>query len=122
MRRTRPVGIPVGRVHALVLACLFVLGCGHGTLPVSEYYGYYHPPTWINDHQAAAAASTAGCRTCHEMSLVKTGSGIPNCLTSACHHQGTPGWAQADFHGDRAKWALGRAGGSLPACQICHGR
>jgi predicted CxxxxCH...CXXCH cytochrome family protein len=116
-------GLLGGLCGAVLLGILSLSGCGHGaTGTVAEYYGHYHPANWINDHQAAAAASTATCKTCHEISLIKAGNGIPNCLTSACHHGSTPGWANADLHGARAKWGVGTPGGSLVACQICHGK
>lgn len=121
MERTRPRH-GKGFLGSVALALGLLAACGHGgPETAADRYSHYHPANWINDHQAAAAASTTTCRTCHEISLLKTGSGIPNCLASGCHHQATPGWAQADLHGAHAKWAVGRPGGSLAACQICHG-
>jgi predicted CxxxxCH...CXXCH cytochrome family protein len=109
-----------------LLACLVgLIGCG-GTKPaaggVANYYGNYHAAGWIDTHPGSAIAGIDNCTRCHEISVLKVGSGIPTCMTTGCHHQTVPGWANSDVHGARAKVAVDAlTGGSLVSCKICHG-
>jgi predicted CxxxxCH...CXXCH cytochrome family protein len=114
----------MARWCSVLLAGLALLGCGSGKGAggVAQYYGNYHPSGWINDHAAQAVAGVDACTKCHELSVLKVGSGIPTCMTTGCHHQSTPGWAGADVHGVRAKLAVVGTGGSLVSCQICHAK
>ena len=113
----------LGALSGVLLAGLVLLGCGSGkgATGVAQYYGNYHASGWIQDHAGQAVAGVAACTKCHEISILKVGSGIPNCMTTGCHHQSTPGWAGADVHGAKAKLAVVASGGSLVSCQICHG-
>ncbi|HJW73383.1 MAG TPA: CxxxxCH/CxxCH domain-containing protein [Geothrix sp.] len=108
----------------VVLAALVLLGCGSGksSVGVAQYYGNYHVPGWLQIHGGDAVKGVDACTKCHEISVIKVGSGIPTCLTSGCHHQSTPGWANADIHGLAAKAAAGPRGGSLVSCQMCHAK
>jgi predicted CxxxxCH...CXXCH cytochrome family protein len=113
-------------VAGLVLlgACLLV-GCGsskNGTGGTAQYYGNYHKPGWITAHPGQAVADVNACTACHELSILRVGSGVPTCLTTGCHHQATPNYAFAAIHGLRAKGAVDPvSGGSLVSCQLCHG-
>lgn len=115
-----------GFVGSVLLASLFLLGCGSGkdaTGGVAQYYGNYHNSGWIKEHPGQAAAGINACTRCHELSILKVGSGVPTCMTTGCHHQSTPGYALPTGHGPRAKMAAGTVlGGSLVSCQICHGK
>ncbi len=114
------------------LACLLgltlgLLGCGSGTATgtatVAQYYGNYHVPNWITEHPGQAMAGLDNCTKCHEISIIRVGSGVPNCMTTGCHHKTVPTWATAGTHGVRAKMAKNAStGGSLASCQICHGK
>ncbi|MDR3682185.1 MAG: CxxxxCH/CxxCH domain-containing protein [Geothrix sp.] len=90
---------------------------------MGQYYGDYHPAGWIDTHGSQAVAGMDACTKCHEVSILKVGSGVPTCLTTGCHHQSTVGFADPAVHGVRAKLAVDAvAGGSLASCQICHGK
>jgi predicted CxxxxCH...CXXCH cytochrome family protein len=106
------------------LGLLGALGCGGNKAPqdVVQYYGNYHPTTWINEHPGKAVAGVEACTKCHELSVLRVGSGVPTCMTTGCHHQTVPTWANPEIHGGKAKLALSAAGGSLVSCQICHGK
>ncbi|GLH74505.1 hypothetical protein GETHLI_30070 [Geothrix limicola] len=109
---------------ALFAAFAFT-GCGSGKAASSpaQYYGDYHPAGWINAHAGQAVAGIDACRRCHEISILKVGSGVPTCMTTGCHHQATPGFADPAIHGVRAKMAAdATTGGSLVSCQICHAK
>ncbi len=95
-------------------------GGGGGTQPPS-YTGNYHPKGWVDVHPGQALSSLAVCQQCHEMSPLRTGSLVPSCMSSACHHAPVPGWAVPGSHGLRAKAAQDATGGGLVACQMCHG-
>ncbi len=115
----------LGFVGSVLLATLFSLGCGGSSSTsggAAQYYGNYHPAGWISNHAGQAVAGVDACTKCHEMSVLRVGSGIPTCMTTGCHHQSVPGWANADIHGMRAKLAPGADGGSLVSCQLCHGK
>ena len=115
----------LGFSGSVFLAALFLLGCGSGKDTaggVAQYYGNYHNSGWIKEHPGQAAAGINACTRCHEISILKVGSGVPTCMTTGCHHQATPGYATPATHGSRAKMASGTVlGGSLISCQICHG-
>ena len=107
------------------LSVFLLLGCGSGkgSNSVAQYYGDYHPTGWINAHGGQAVQGVDACTKCHEVSILRVGSGIPTCMTSGCHHQSTPGFANPALHGVRAKMAADpTTGGSLVSCQICHAR
>lgn len=108
------------------LAALFLnTGCGggKGATTVAQYYGSYHPNGWINTHPGSAVAGVDACTKCHEISILRVGSGVPTCMTTGCHHQTVPGWANSDVHGMRAKVSADPVtGGGLVSCQICHGK
>jgi predicted CxxxxCH...CXXCH cytochrome family protein len=117
-------------IFGCALAALVLIGCGGGKAApaVAQYYGNYHPTGWLNgpdlakNHAGqAVAAGIANCTKCHEISVIKVGSGIPTCMTTGCHHQSVPGWANPGIHGMRAKLPAVFDGGSLVSCQICHG-
>ena len=114
----------MGVLGCALFAGLVLLGCGggKGANGVAQYYGNYHPAGWIKDHSGQAVAGVDACTKCHEVSVLKVGNGVPTCLTTGCHHQSVPGWANADIHGMKAKVAVGATGGSLVSCQICHGK
>ncbi|MDP1833078.1 MAG: hypothetical protein Q8K67_13545 [Geothrix sp.] len=114
----------LGFVGSALLTTLVLLGCGggKGATDTAQYYGNYHPAGWISAHGGQAVAGVAACTKCHEISLLRVGSGIPTCLTTGCHHQSVPGWANSDIHGMKAKLAAGTTGGSLASCQICHAK
>ena len=119
-RTARILGFAAGALLTVALS----LGCGSsksGTGGVSQYYGNYHISTWMADHPAQAVLGVDACTKCHEISIIKVGSGIPTCMTAGCHHQSTPGWADPGIHGSRAKLAT-VAGGGLVSCQICHAK
>lgn len=100
---------------ALLLAVL-TAGCqGNAGL------GSHHPTGWVGVHPGQALAGVGQCTLCHEMNLLRVGSGIPNCLSSACHHGSVTGYAQPDQHGARAKLWPDASGGGLASCQLCHG-
>lgn len=85
--------------------------------------GQFHPADWVSIHPGKALAANAlnGCKECHEMTVTRTGSGIPSCMTADCHHKPIPGWAVPGNHGAMAKMAQGTSGGGLVSCQLCHG-
>ncbi len=125
VRRQR-LGRP-GWLSALVLMGflgLGLMGCGGSKASggVAQYYGSYHPSGWIQNHAGDAVKGVDACTQCHEISVIKVGSGIPTCMTTGCHHLSVPGWANADIHGLSAKAAMGPRGGSLVSCQICHAK
>ena len=103
----------------LPLIVLFLTGllaaCGGGGT------GSYHPPGWLAAHPGQALADPGHCTLCHEMTVLKVGSSIPNCMTAACHHGTIPGFALAATHGPRAKARQDSTGGGLGSCQLCHG-
>jgi predicted CxxxxCH...CXXCH cytochrome family protein len=109
------------------LACLLgvlAAGCGRGERagvagPASA--GRQHPAGWVADHPAQALSSLQNCTQCHEMTVLRTGSAIPSCMTAECHHKPSPGWPTAGIHGAQAKRAPGPSGGGLASCQLCHG-
>ncbi|MFN7958628.1 MAG: CxxxxCH/CxxCH domain-containing protein [Holophagaceae bacterium] len=107
-----------------LLATLAFIGCGGSKASnVTQYYGNYHPAGWIGAHGGPAVAGISACTKCHEISILQVGSGIPTCMTTGCHHQATPGFADPAIHGLRAKMAANAAtGGSLVSCQICHAK
>lgn len=107
------------------LACIaigVVVGCGGGSPSAKDYYGYYHVAGWIDTHAGEATANLQRCTTCHEMNVLRAGSGVPSCMTAECHHKSTPNYAAATIHGARAKSAQDASGGSFASCQICHGQ
>ncbi|MFN7958710.1 MAG: CxxxxCH/CxxCH domain-containing protein [Holophagaceae bacterium] len=109
---------------AAALCLLGLAGCGGTKSPANttQYYGDYHPAGWMDVHGGQAVAGMAACTKCHELSILRVGSGIPTCMTTGCHHQSTPGFADPGVHGLRAKAGTGGASGTgLTACQICHG-
>ncbi|WLT31527.1 CxxxxCH/CxxCH domain-containing protein [Geothrix sp. PMB-07] len=121
----------LGRGGLILLGLLVLVACGggKGAGSTAQYYGNYHPLGWIDGthgqkaHGAEAVASISTCTRCHEISILKVGSGVPTCMTSGCHHQSTPNFADPAVHGLRARLAISDAsGGSLVSCQICHGR
>ncbi len=108
----------------MVMAVLVLVGCGgsKGASGTAPYYGNYHPQGWMTAHRGQAVAGVDACLKCHELSILRVGSGIPTCMTTGCHHQATPGFALPGTHGSIAKLARdGMDGGGLAACQICHG-
>ncbi|WIL20651.1 CxxxxCH/CxxCH domain c-type cytochrome [Geothrix sp.] len=108
---------------AAVLCVLGLFGCGGTKSPANttQYYGDYHPAGWMTVHGGQAVTGLAACTKCHEISILRVGSGIPTCMTTGCHHQSTPGFADPGSHGLRAKSAIGTpAGAGLASCQICH--
>ncbi|WP_306600897.1 hypothetical protein [Geothrix sp. 21YS21S-2] len=109
---------PVLRALALLLCLAILAGCGGGGKPPA---GGYHPAGWLTAHPAQALAGLDHCRTCHETTVLKAGSGIPGCMTSACHHGTLPGFGLPAAHGVRAKAAQDATGGGLVSCQACHG-
>lgn len=128
--------LPTLRSHALLrgatlvlAACLLALaavgtGCGRGERagvagPGSS--GRPHPAGWLEQHPGQALANLSNCAQCHEMTVLRTGSAIPSCMASACHHAPEPAWPAAGVHGARAKAAQGPTGGGLVSCQLCHG-
>lgn len=119
------------RGWGIALAGLLVLAAcgGKGAAGPAQYYGNYHPLGWIDGargqkaHGAEAVADVSACARCHEISILKVGSGVPTCMTSGCHHQSTPDFADPAVHGRRAKLAAGDvSGGSFFSCGICHGK
>ncbi len=114
----------VGILGCALLSVFVLIGCGSGKASsVAQYYGDYHPAGWINAHGGQAVAGVDACTKCHEISILKVGSGVPTCLTTGCHHQSIPGFADPALHGVRAKMAAdATTGGSLVSCQICHGK
>jgi len=113
--------------HPIAVAAFFcligLLGCGGTKSPANttQYYGDYHPAGWMDVHGGQAVAGIGACTKCHEISILRVGSGIPTCMTTGCHHQSTPGFADPGKHGLRAKAAIDAAAGSgLVSCQICH--
>jgi len=113
----------LGALSCAVISTLLLLGCGSskGIAGPAQYYGNYHPTGWINTHGGPAVAGISACTKCHEISIVKVGSGVPTCLTTGCHHQSNPGFSDPTIHGVRAKMAANAVtGGSLVSCQICH--
>ncbi|WP_257305969.1 CxxxxCH/CxxCH domain-containing protein [Geothrix campi] len=113
-----------GLLLAAFALAVALVGCGRGkgASGAVQYYGNYHLAGWVDVHGGKALADLASCTTCHELTVLKVGSGVPSCMTSACHHGTQPGWANADIHGLRAKAAAGPSGGSFASCQICHGK
>lgn len=111
-------------IFGCALAAFVLIGCGgsKGASEVVHYYGNYHPTGWINTHGGQAVAGIDSCTKCHEISILKVGSGVPTCMTTGCHHQSVPGWANPGIHGMRAKLPAVTDGGSLVSCQICHGK
>ena len=107
-----------------LFSAFLLLGCGSGKgSSIAQYYGDYHPAGWISTHGGQAVLGVDGCTKCHEISILKVGSGIPTCLTIGCHHQSTPGFADPALHGVRAKMAADpTTGGGLVSCQICHAK
>jgi len=95
---------------------LAACGGGKGSIP-----GTYHPTGWLAIHPGQAIADLAHCQTCHSLSVLRVGSSIPNCTTTACHHGTIPGFNLAASHGLRAKALQDSTGGGLVSCQICHG-
>jgi len=115
----------IGSVGVVLFGALLLVGCGggSGTTDVTQQYGHYHLAGWIQQHPGKAQAGLAACTKCHELYVLNVGSGVPNCQTSGCHHQATPGFADPAIHGGRAKMAADPiTGGSLVACQMCHGK
>ena len=115
----------LGLLGGVLLSAFVLLGCGgaKGPSSLAQYYGDYHPAGWINGHGGPAVAGIDACTKCHEISILKVGSGVPTCMTTGCHHQSTPGFADPAIHGVRAKMAANATtGGSLVSCQLCHGR
>jgi len=108
---------PAFGLAGILLALLF-LACGGGSASIK---GTYHPKGWLGAHPAKALANLEQCRTCHEMTVLKVGSAIPNCMTAACHHGTIPGFSLAASHGLRAKATQDATGGGLASCQTCHG-
>jgi predicted CxxxxCH...CXXCH cytochrome family protein len=107
----------------LVLLVLTGLGCGKGAGQGTDLGpGYHHPSGWLSDHPAQALADVNACLLCHSTNVLKVGSGIPNCMTAACHHGTLPGYALPGLHGLQAKQAPGPVGGGMAACQLCHGQ
>ncbi len=113
-----------GLLGSLLVCLMTLVGCGGSKAGsgVASYYGNYHAAGWIDTHPGSAIASIDTCTRCHELSVLKVGSGIPTCMTTGCHHQTVPGWAGASIHGVRAKAAASSMGGSLVSCQICHAK
>lgn len=87
-----------------------------------DYFGFYHPPRWVETHPGEALDRLSSCTSCHDTTGSRQGTGIPTCQTAGCHHGTLPGFAQADVHGLRAKHAAAPSGGSLVSCQMCHGK
>jgi predicted CxxxxCH...CXXCH cytochrome family protein len=112
----------LGVLGIAFFSMLVFAGCGgKGATDPAQYYGNYHPTGWINIHGGPAVAGVAACTKCHEISIIRVGSGIPTCLTTGCHHQSNPGFSDPTIHGVRAKMAANAVtGGSLVSCQICH--
>jgi predicted CxxxxCH...CXXCH cytochrome family protein len=115
-----------GILGSVLLTALVSLGCGSSKDAVggiAQYYGNYHKTGWISEHAGQAVAGVDACTKCHEISIIKVGSGVPTCMTTGCHHQLTPGFADPVVHGVRAKMAANAiTGGSLVSCQICHAK
>jgi len=108
------------------LSLILALACGgakNDSHDPVQYFSHYHKAGWIQEHPGQAMAGIDACTKCHEISILKVGSGIPTCMTSGCHHQATPGFSDPAIHGLRAKLAVNAtSGGSLGSCQICHGK
>ncbi len=114
----------IASLSLILFLSLAFLGCGgvKSTSGVAQYYGNYHKTGWITEHPGQAVLGVGACTKCHEISIIKVGSGVPTCMTTGCHHQSTPGYADPAIHGVRAKMAVNViSGGSLTSCQICHG-
>jgi hypothetical protein len=110
-------------VAILGLALGLALGCGGSSATDNPgYYAYYHPQGWIDTHASQAMADLSRCTTCHEMSPLRVGNGVPSCMASECHHKSTPHFADAPIHGAAAKRAFDSTGGGLVSCQLCHGQ
>jgi len=125
MNRSRNWKRLTGLLGAFGFALLSALaGCGgKGTSGAAQYYGDYHPAGWMTAHAGQAVVGIDACTKCHEISIIRVGSGVPTCMTTGCHHQSTPGFADPTIHGLRAKMAAdANTGGSLISCQICHGK
>ena len=120
----QPLFGPLGWMAALVLLALGLVGCGGSKTGggVAQYYGSYHPSGWIQVHGGDAVKGVDACTKCHEISVIKVGSGVPTCMTTGCHHQSVAGFAAPAIHGLSAKAAQGPRGGSLVSCQICHAK
>jgi len=112
-----------GALGLALLATLTLIGCGGAKKgDANQYYSNYHPGGWKTAHPGQALAGVSACTKCHEMSVIKVGSGIPTCMTTGCHHQTVPGWADSSIHGTRAKVSADpTSAGSLASCSICHG-
>jgi predicted CxxxxCH...CXXCH cytochrome family protein len=114
----------LGVLGIAFLSMLGFTGCGgKGASGPAQYYGNYHQIGWITQHPGQAVAGIDACTKCHEISILKVGSGVPTCMTTGCHHQSTPGFVDPTVHGVHAKMAANViTGGSLASCQICHGK
>ena len=116
LRSLRHPSLAVSLLATLMVALLLQCGAGKGSAQ-----GTYHPSGWLAAHPGQALANLSHCQTCHEMTVLKVGSSIPNCMTAACHHGTLPGFGLAALHGVRAKQLPDATGGGLASCAICHG-
>ncbi|HJU84342.1 MAG TPA: CxxxxCH/CxxCH domain-containing protein [Holophagaceae bacterium] len=123
--RTSRIVPPLGSLGlTLGLGLGLASGCGGGRSSTTavQYYHFYHPSDWLAGHGGQAMIDLGHCRTCHELNLLRAGNGVPNCLTSECHHRSTADFATAGIHGLRAKMGADASGGSFSSCQMCHGQ
>lgn len=116
--------LSMGLAAFALLLGLATPGCGRGERagvagPAAS--GHHHPAGWVAEHPGQALASLQNCTQCHELTVLRTGSAIPSCMTADCHHKPVPGWPTAGSHGAKAKMAPGPSGGGLLSCQLCHG-
>ncbi len=67
-----------GALSFALLATLTLVGCGGAKKDgAAQYYSNYHPGGWKTAHPGQALAGVNACTKCHEMSVIKVGSGIP---------------------------------------------
>jgi len=83
---------PSGLLIATLIMAMVLIGCGggKGAKDAVHYYGNYHLAGWMDQHPGKALADLGSCARCHELTVLKVGSGVPSCMTSACHHGTQP--------------------------------
>ena len=108
------VSLSLAVVQLGLAAMLATCGTGGGS-------GTHHPPGWLGIHPGQALAGGNDCASCHSLTVLRTGSSIPGCMTASCHHGTIPGYSLAATHGPRAKARQDSTGGGLASCLLCHG-